>query len=82
MTDPTGVTADDLAQGATSLRTDLCGRLRVVDVDRITGRWEVREGQYKHHHFSVVTTEEDFFELVYDTRTMAWLLTRTDLEGS
>ncbi len=57
-------------------------RNRVVDVERITGRWEVREGQYKHHHFSVVTTEDDFFELVYDTRTMGWLLTRTDLEGS
>ena len=54
---------------------------RIVDIDRITGKWEEHEGQYKLHHFSVVTREEDYFELIYDTRTMGWTLSRTDLEG-
>ncbi len=54
---------------------------RVFDVERVTGKWEVREGQFKCHHFSIVTAEEDYYELVYNTRTMDWLLSKTDLEG-
>ena len=54
---------------------------RVFDVDRVTGKWEEHDGQFKLHYFSVVTREEDFYELIYDTRTMGWTLSRTDLEG-
>lgn len=54
---------------------------RVFDVDRVTGKWEEHDGQYKLHHFSVITGEEDFYELVYNTRTMGWTLSRTDLDG-
>jgi hypothetical protein len=54
---------------------------RVFDVDRVTGKWEEHDGQYKLHYFSVVTREEDFYELVYNTRTMGWTLSRTDLDG-
>jgi hypothetical protein len=54
---------------------------RVFDVDRVTGKWEEHDGQYKLYYFSVVTKEEDFYELVYGTRTMGWTLVRTDLEG-
>ena len=54
---------------------------RIFDVDRVTGKWEEHDGQFKLHYFSVVTKEEDFYELVYDTRTMGWTLSRTDLEG-
>ena len=54
---------------------------RVFDVDRVTGKWEVREGQFKCHHFAIVTAEEDYYELIYNTRTMDWLLSKTDLEG-
>jgi hypothetical protein len=56
-------------------------RNRVFDVDRVTGKWEEREGQHKLHYFSIVTRGEDFYELVYNTRTLSWTLTRTDLEG-
>jgi len=56
-------------------------RNRVVDVDRVTGKWEEHEGHYKLHHFAVVTKEKDYYELIYDTRTMGWTLSRTDLEG-
>jgi hypothetical protein len=54
---------------------------RVFDVDRVTGKWEEHDGQYKLHYFSVITREEDFYELVYNTRTMGWTLSRTDLDG-
>ena len=54
---------------------------RVFDVDRVTGKWEEHDGQYKLHYFSVITSEEDFYELVYNTRTMGWTLSRTDLDG-
>ncbi len=54
---------------------------RVFDVDRVTGKWEEHDGQYKLHYFSVITNEEDFYELVYNTRTMGWTLSRTDLDG-
>jgi hypothetical protein len=55
---------------------------RVFDIERITGKWEEHDGQYKLHYFSVITKEEDFYELIYNTRTMGWTLSRTDLEGS
>jgi hypothetical protein len=29
----------------------------------------------------VITSEEDFYELVYNSRTMGWTLSRTDLDG-
>ena len=54
---------------------------RVFNVDRVTGKWEEHDGQYKLHYFSVLTSEEDFYELVYNTRTMGWTLSRTDLDG-
>jgi hypothetical protein len=54
---------------------------RVFDIERITGKWEEHDGQYKLHYFSVITREEDFYELIYNTRTMGWTLSRTDLEG-
>jgi hypothetical protein len=54
---------------------------RVFDIERITGKWEQHDGQYKLHYFSVITREEDFYELIYNTRTMGWTLSRTDLEG-
>lgn len=54
---------------------------RIFDIERVTGKWEEHDGQYKLHYFSVVTKEEDFYELVYNTRTMGWTLSRTDLDG-
>ncbi|MCK4510489.1 hypothetical protein KAW64_02070 [bacterium] len=54
---------------------------RVFDVDRVTGKWEEREGHFKLHHFAVITKEEDYYELIYNTRTMDWMLSKTDLEG-
>jgi hypothetical protein len=54
---------------------------RVFDVDRVSGKWEAHEGQYKLYYFAVVTREEDYYELIYSTRTMGWTLSRTDMEG-
>jgi hypothetical protein len=54
---------------------------RIFNIDRVTGKWEEHDGQYKLHFFSVVTKEEDYYELIYNTRTMGWTLSRTDLEG-
>ena len=54
---------------------------RVFNVERVTGKWEERDGQHKLHYFAVVAKEGDFYELVYSTRTMGWTLVRTDLEG-
>ena len=54
---------------------------RIFDVDRVTGKWEEREGHFKLHHFAVITKEENYYELTYNTRTMDWMLSKTDLEG-
>ncbi len=54
---------------------------RVFDVDRVTGKWEEHDGQYKLYYFAVVTKAEDYYELIYSTRTVGWTLSRTDLEG-
>jgi len=53
---------------------------RVYDVDRVSGKWEEHEGQYKLYYFAVVTDVEDYYELIYSTRTMGWTLSRTDRE--
>ncbi len=53
----------------------------VYDVDRVSGKWEEREGQYKLYYFGIVTKAEDYYELIYSTRTMSWTLSRTDSEG-
>ena len=53
---------------------------RIYDIDRVSAKWEEREGQYKLYYFAVVTREEDYYEIVYNTRTMSWTLTRTDME--
>ncbi|MBD3349369.1 MAG: hypothetical protein GF400_09280 [Candidatus Eisenbacteria bacterium] len=53
---------------------------RIYDVDRVSGKWEEREGQYKLYYFAVVTDVEDYYELIYSTRTMGWTLSRTDME--
>jgi hypothetical protein len=53
---------------------------RVYDIERVSGKWEEREGQYKLYYFAVVTDVDDYYELVYSTRTMGWTLSRTDLE--
>jgi hypothetical protein len=53
---------------------------RVYDIDRVSGKWEEHEGQFKRYYFAVVTREEDYYELVYSTRTMGWSLSRTDME--
>lgn len=53
---------------------------RVYDVDRVSGKWEEHEGQYKLYYFAVVSKEEDYYELIYSTRTMSWTLSRTDLD--
>lgn len=54
---------------------------RIFDIERVTGRWEEREGQYKLHYFSVITRKEDYYELVYNTRTMGWTLSKIDMDG-
>ena len=54
---------------------------RVYDIDRVSGKWEEREGQYKLYYFAVVTREEDYYEIIYNTRTMSWVLSRTDMEA-
>lgn len=53
----------------------------VYDVDRVSGKWEEHEGQYKRYYFGVVTKAEDYYELIYSTRTMSWTLSRTDMDG-
>jgi hypothetical protein len=54
---------------------------RVFDVVRVNGKWEEREGQFKLHYFAVITKEDDYYELIYNTRTMGWTLVRTDLDA-
>jgi hypothetical protein len=50
-------------------------------VDRVTGRWEDREGQFRRCHYGVVTDTGDFFELRFHQADFSWAVTQVGVEG-
>jgi hypothetical protein len=49
---------------------------RVIRVRRITGQWARREGQALLRYFAVQGSRDDSYELCYDARGPAWVLSR------
>ncbi|MCP4726663.1 MAG: hypothetical protein GY863_16585 [bacterium] len=54
---------------------------RVYKVSKINGGWVSDEGINRIYHFSVLSEGPDCFELTFDSRNMAWELTRVCMEG-
>ena len=53
----------------------------VFRVDRVTGRWEDRDGQYRRCHYGVVTDTGDFFELRFHQSDFTWAVMQVGVEG-
>lgn len=53
---------------------------RIFNVDRITGRWLYREGDFKEYFFSLLVTGDRLMEIHLDTRDMSWTLDKIDNE--
>ncbi len=56
-------------------------RDRVYRVERTNGEWASDEGQTRFHHFSVMTTGPDVYEITYNTQTRGWRLSRVCMVG-
>lgn len=53
----------------------------VFRVDRVTGRWEDREGQFRRCHYGIVTDTGDFFELRFHQRDLTWSVEQVGVES-
>ena len=53
----------------------------VFRIAKVTGAWEDREGQYRRLHFSVLTDNDDYFELRFHSGDFMWVLSKASLDG-
>ncbi len=53
----------------------------VFRIAKVTGNWEDREGQHRRYHFSVLTENNDYFELFFHSGELTWILSKTSLEA-
>ncbi len=54
---------------------------RVYRVERVNGEWMSDQGQTRFHHFSIMTTGPDVYEITYNTINRIWSLARVCLVG-
>ena len=54
---------------------------RVYRVERVNGEWVSDEGETRFHHYSVMTTGPDVYELTYNSQSSGWRLNRVCLVG-
>jgi hypothetical protein len=54
---------------------------RTHPIARVAYRWVTREGAYPIYHFSVVTDDDQLYEIILNTQTMQWSLTKVHMEG-
>jgi hypothetical protein len=54
---------------------------RVYKIAKVTGRWRVPVGRYKLHHFGVLDTQDNFYQLCYSEEDFSWTLIQTWNEG-
>ncbi len=54
---------------------------RVYRVERVNGEWLSEEGQTRFHHFSVMTSGPDVYEMTMNTASRVWMLSRVCLVG-
>ncbi len=53
---------------------------RVYKISEVTGDWKTNIGAYKVHHFAVVDTSSNFFQLTYDERQTSWMISKIWVE--
>ncbi|HNT33757.1 MAG TPA: hypothetical protein PKH07_02040 [bacterium] len=53
---------------------------RVYNVEKITGNWFHRDGDFKEYFFAALVTGNRLVEIHLDTRDMRWTLDRIDEE--
>ncbi len=53
---------------------------RVYKISQVTGTWCSEIGRYRYRHFAVMDDASNFFELSFDERDTAWLLTKVMVE--
>lgn len=68
-------------RGGKIIPTRLSWNGKVYRVVEVTGRWTVREGQYKNYFFSVVADTGSFYEISFRTKDMVWILESIGMEG-
>jgi hypothetical protein len=54
---------------------------RTYPVARVAYKWVTREGVYPIHHFSVVTDDDQVYEIILNTKTMQWAIAKIHMEG-
>ncbi|OGM17678.1 hypothetical protein A2V56_03735 [Candidatus Woesebacteria bacterium RBG_19FT_COMBO_42_9] len=50
---------------------------KVYKVSKVTQTWNASAGKYKLHHFGVIDTEGNFFQLCYSEEDFSWTLIQT-----
>ena len=55
---------------------------RTYPVSRIAYSWTTRKGAHPIHHFSLMAGTKDVYEILFDSYTMVWMLSRVHLEES
>ena len=53
----------------------------VFRIAKVTGAWEDREGQHLRLHFSVLTDNDDYFELRFHSGDFTWILSKASLDA-
>ena len=54
---------------------------RKYKISQIAYTWISQEGESKIHHFSVIDTNDDLFEICYNNESMIWKLANVETEG-
>jgi hypothetical protein len=53
----------------------------VFRIQKVTGSWEDREGQYRRCHYAVLTDANDYFELRFHLKDFSWILSKTSIDA-
>lgn len=52
-------------------------RQRVYKIAKVTQKWSSPAGKYRLHHFGIVDTQENFFEICYSEEDLSWSMAQT-----
>ncbi len=53
---------------------------QIYKIARVTGRWKAPKGEAWLRHYSVVDTNDNVFQLVYDERHTGWMISKVWVE--
>jgi len=52
----------------------------VFQIEKVTSCWEDRQGQHRRCHFSVLTTQDDYYEIRFQTADFSWILSKASID--